>query len=378
MVGGLAVGTPVMLHNGRPVAIESLRVGNVLMGADSRPRNVLATGDGVGPMRRIAPIKGAPWACSERSNVALSGTGKFLGKTIDAPLDKYIEKHCACSRIDDRWKLTRSAVDFPSHSVPVDPYLVGLWIGDGTFGEAFITNCEPEILDYCRRIAPMYGAELTVMEFPEDNTRRLTFKTNEGWGIAGDNVVVNPIRRFFRNDCARDGAKVIPDGYLYNSAETRAAILAGIIDTDGFHNRGVIEVTTVSPVLRDQYLYLARSLGLAAYTSEKIATIKSIGFTGLYHRVNISGDIASLPCIVPRRQCADRLQIKRVSVTGFTAEPIGDGAWCGVVLDGDGRFLLGDFTVARDSAPTELRIPVGLPRPEKASRKQNVGVAPPR
>jgi hypothetical protein len=53
-----------MLHSGRSVAIESVRVGDVLMGADSRPRNVLAIGDGVGPMRRITPVKGAAWACS--------------------------------------------------------------------------------------------------------------------------------------------------------------------------------------------------------------------------------------------------------------------------------------------------------------------------
>lgn len=372
MVGGLAVGTPVMLHNGRSVAIESVRVGDVLMGADSLPRNVLATGDGIGPMRRITPIKGDSWSCSERSNVTLAGTGKFLGMALDAPLDKYIARYAGMApvrAIDTYWKLTRAGVNMPRRDVPVDPYLVGAWIGDGTFGEAFITNREPEIRAHCREFAERSGLRYHEREEPLKNSWTIILAAGVGHH-GGDNW----LRRFFRNDCSRDGAKVIPDCYLYNDAETRAAILAGIIDTDGFIYQGTVEVTTVSPVLRDQYLYLARSLGLAAYTSEKIATIKSIGFTGLYQRVTISGDIASLPCIVPRRQCADRQQIKRVSVTGFTAQSIGDGAWYGVVLDGDGRFLLGDFTVARDSSPTELRIPVGLPRPGRASRERNVNI----
>ncbi len=343
----LEKGTPVMLHNGRIVPVESVKVGDRLMGPDSEPREVLSTNIGHGPLWRITPVKGESWVCNDVHVMTLAGTNRHFGEVIDIPLNEHIAKNSRRGRVDRDWKLMRVGVTFPPCDVPVDPYLVGLWIGDGSTGKPSITNGEPEIRDYCRRIAPLYGAELVEREDAKHNTWDLRFRIAECDREAGRHV--NVLSRFFCNDCSRDGAKVIPDCYLYNDEATRLAILAGIVDTDGFIFKGTIEVTTVSPVLRDQYLYLARSLGLAAYTSEKIATIKSIGFTGLYQRVTISGDIDRIPCLVARRQAPERRQIKRVSVTGFDAEPIGEGDYYGFTLDRDGRFLLGDFTVTHNS-----------------------------
>lgn len=343
----LGEGTPVMLHNGRIVPVESVKVGDRLMGPDSEPREVLSTNVGHGPLWRITPVKGDSWVCNDVHVMTLAGTNGHFGKIIDIPLNEHIAKHGHLGRVDRDWKLMRAGVSFPRCDVPVDPYLVGLWIGDGTFDEAHITNCESEIRDYCRRIAPAYGAELVEREDSKHNTWNLRFRVAER--DSETSRPPNALRRFFRDDCTRDGSKSIPDCYLYNDEATRLAILAGIVDTDGFVDHGMIELTTVSPVLRDQYLYLARSLGFAAYTSEKVATIKSIGFTGLYQRVTISGDVDRIPCLLARRQAPERRQIKRVSVTGFDAEPIGEGDYYGFTLDRDGRFLLGDFTVTHNT-----------------------------
>lgn len=361
IVAGIAADALVMRGSGSVTAARSVRAGDALMGANGGVRNVLSVATGVGPMRRIVPIKGDSFDCSSASSVTLAGTGKFLGMTIDAPLDKYISKYDRMSqagRLDTYWKLTRSGVSFPRREVPFEPYFLGVWIGDGTLGEAHITNRDPEIRAYCREFSVRNGLLLWEREEPDKNSWTLMFRSGEG-RHGGENT----LRRFLRRECEVDGSKCIPDAYLRNSAEVRAGILAGILDADGFLVHGTMEVATVSDTLCAQYLFLARSLGLAAYSAVKIATIKSLGFSGAYHRITISGDVASLPCLVARRKCDDRQQIKRVSVTGFDVHTIADGEWVGFVLDGDGRFLLGDFTVVHDASPTELRIPVGLPRP---------------
>jgi hypothetical protein len=94
---------------------------------------------------------------------------------------------------------------------------------------------------------------------------------------------------------------------------------------------------------------LARSLGLAAYAKEKTSTIKTTGFTGVYQRIIISGHLDQIPCKLPRKQAKPRQQVKNVLHTGFVIEPIGEGDYYGFTLDGDGRFLLGDFTVTHNT-----------------------------
>ena len=63
---------------------------------------------------------------------------------------------------------------------------------------------------------------------------------------------------------------------------------------------------------------------------------------------SVSGDASQLPLI--RLKATPRAQIKNVLRTGWTAEPIGNGQYFGFTLDGDGRFLLGDFTVTHNTS----------------------------
>ena len=71
------------------------------------------------------------------------------------------------------------------------------------------------------------------------------------------------------------------------------------------------------------------------------------------HRLILSGHLDQIPSRVPRRKVPPRLQIKDALRTGFDAVPIGDGDYFGFQLDGDGRFLLGDFTVTHNTACTK-------------------------
>lgn len=81
-----------------------------------------------------------------------------------------------------------------------------------------------------------------------------------------------------------------------------------------------------------------------------------------YTRMRILGDVATIPVRIPRRKAAARKQNKDVLRTGFTVEPIGDDEYFGFELDGDGRFLLGDFTVTHNTSFV-MNIIANLTRP---------------
>jgi phosphate starvation-inducible PhoH-like protein len=81
----------------------------------------------------------------------------------------------------------------------------------------------------------------------------------------------------------RSATKFVPDLYLYNSAEVRLAVLQGLLDTDGgpVTQRGRtcrIQYTTTSPRLRDDVIFLVRSLGGVAYQRVRPAAGRAPGF----------------------------------------------------------------------------------------------------
>jgi len=157
-----------------------------------------------------------------------------------------------------------------------------------------------------------------------------------------------PIEPYLLGLYLRDN-RWIPDVFLRNSRDNRLELLAGLLDGDGHMTHKGFEIITKHKQLSNDILYLCRSLGLAAYCSEKIGRIKSINFEGLYYRVYISGPTDMIPNKIPREKAGPRLQKKDVLNTGFEVEPIGQGDYFGFTLSGDGRFLLGDFTVTHNT-----------------------------
>jgi ATP-dependent exoDNAse (exonuclease V) alpha subunit len=73
------------------------------------------------------------------------------------------------------------------------------------------------------------------------------------------------------------------------------------------------------------------------------------GVEGTYFVITISGHTNQLPLRIQRKKAAPRRQIKDATRTGFAVHSIGDGPYFGFELSGDGRFLLGDFTVTHNT-----------------------------
>jgi len=334
----LGRGTPVLLHDGRVIPVEQVRTGDLLMGPDSQPRRVLSTNRGHGPLFRIHPNKGESWVCNDVHVLTLVHSTD--DRIFDIPLDEYLS---ASAKLRHQSKLFRVGIEFPEQPTALDPYLFGLWLGDGTLSKPEITTTDQEIHDYVSAAAPVHGVRLNTRTDPRTGVRMLAMVA----GSRGSGLV-NPVLTALRESTV-NGEKRIPQEYLCNSRARRLELLAGIVDTDGHLVSNCFEIVTRDMGLRDDILYLARSLGFAATVRPKFVALTS-SERRCYWRIFLSGQLSEIPCRLPRKQALPRRQIKNVLRTGFRVEALGAGEYFGFTLDGDGRFLLGDFTVTHNTS----------------------------
>ena len=342
----LGATTSVMMYDGTRKAAKDIVVGDRLMGPDSKARMVLSLSRGREMMYRVTPIKGESFECNESHILSLKSTisrgFKFdKDKICNIPVREYLTQS---KHFKHLMKLWRVPVDWPYQQVEFDPYLVGLWLGDGSRYHASISNVDIDIIAWMNQWAKKTGHKIRVTDDSKNGEASLShhFSKNHEW--KGNQV--NSIRRLCLDS---NKQKRIPRAYLLNDRQVRLKILAGLLDSDGYLTGGCFEITTKFPGLAEDILLLARSLGFHASNRLKKSTIKETGFTGYYHRIYINGDFGEVPCVVKYKQSHMRRQKKNVLRTGFKIESIGVGDYYGFEIDGDRLFLLGDLTVTHNT-----------------------------
>jgi hypothetical protein len=161
-------------------------------------------------------------------------------------------------------------LEYPKQDLPLAPYTLGAWLGDGTSLQAAITTPDPEVLDQIRA----------------DGYRVTDHKNSLSHGIlAGADG--KPVRALLRG-IGVFGNKHIPEIYLRASVEQRRALLAGLLDTDGTCGKTgqVVLALTCRPLVMDA-VDLIQGLGYKASVTtkrvpgrcEETSTCYSISFT---------------------------------------------------------------------------------------------------
>ena len=153
-------------------------------------------------------------------------------------------------------------VEFEVKEHYIDPYLLGVLIGDGyLLGDsmAFSTN-EEYIYKKVDLILKDIGYEVKRKE-------------GDGYRYRIANMIKNvasplkkEIRRLGLN--VKSHEKFIPNEYKFDSVENRLALLRGIFDTDGSVRGARTAITTISPKLKEDIIWLCQSLGMTATISE--------------------------------------------------------------------------------------------------------------
>lgn len=147
----------------------------------------------------------------------------------------------------------------------IDPYLLGLLLGDGSFsGEAItITSMDGEIGDYLFLIS----SNDCVKSDREGNLA-------SSYRFIGDfRSTLDRYLKAMKLRGLRSEEKFIPREYLWGPIDVRRALLQGLMDTDGWaeEKRSAYYCTT-SQKLRDDIVFLARSLGCVTSVSNKSPT----------------------------------------------------------------------------------------------------------
>lgn len=330
----LGLGTPVLRFDGAVVPVEDVRVGDLLMGPDSQPRRVLSTCRGHSSLYRIVPARGTPWVCNDVHVLTLVHTE--TGAIVDIDLPTYLAESKWFRHLYKQFA-PGGGIDFaPAEPLPLDPYFLGVWYGDGTKRLAGVDISKPdhEIFAACEDVAAQFGLRIrTDYGSTGCPTHHIVGPRTGG----GPNPLLDLLRTIYGNGAS------FPRQYLTASRRDRLEFLAGVLDTDGYMHRSGFEIVQKQRGFADGVAFLARSLGMRAIIAEKVVNGDS------YWRVTISGDCSVIPTRIPRKQAPPRRQIKCATRTGFHVEAIGNGEYAGFELDSDGRFLLGDFTVTHNT-----------------------------
>ncbi len=351
-----AKGTRVLMYDGRAVRVEAVWPGDLLMGPDSKPRRVLSLARGRDTMVKITPVKGASFVVNLNHILSLVTTNEgkkyncnTTGKEIvNISVKDYLTKSKYFKHLH---KLYRAeCIEFPPTAQPIlNPWFIGVMIGDGSMTNTpQITNMDEDVISKCCGYAESLGLTISVAQKP--NNRAASYKFINGKGR------VNPLSEKLKEIGMWgkiDYQKSIPDMYKLGSVETRKALLAGLIDSDGYITGACVDYVTKSEQLSKDIAFLCRSLGLAAY----IAPCKKCcqnGFIGDYFRISISGDMSSIPTVRTHVKLEARKQKKRVSVIGFQIKILPEDDYYGFRLDEDHLYLTEDFTVHHNSGKSLL------------------------
>ena len=345
-----AKGTPILMFDGSVKNVEDVQIGDEIMGWDSTPRTVFGVTRGRGKMAKIIPVKGDPFVVNLDHILTLVQTNVHRsrpnfgsnGEVVDISVRKWLEWTAGKKHV---FKLFRTpVVSWPEKGVPIEPYHLGVLLGDGCLvGKSALSICKPdkEIREVAKEIALLHGCK-HVHRFPKDRCEVHSLQGGNLWaclqslGLAG----------------THSGGRFVPAAYKTGSWNQRRRILAGLLDTDGSVT-GIngFDYVSQSRRLSEDVVFLARSLGLAAYMSPTEKYCQT-GGGGIYWRVGISGDTSILPLSIYRKQTPPRFQKKNVLRTGFRVELLPEDDFYGFTLDGDGRFLMGDFTVTHNTGKT--------------------------
>ena len=239
----------------------------------------------------------------------------------------------------------------------VDPYTLGVLLGDGGLTHAVYLTTDDEII----RSLPLPPGLHCVDSEDLPNVRSVRVVGKEG----KKNTLLTWIRSQGLN--VRSEEKHIPSIYMGGSIAQRTALLQGLFDTDGYASKGTgVEYTTASPRLADQVIELVQGLGGVASVTTRVPafTYRGEKHEGqLSYRLYIQLPPEVLPFRLSRKASAyDRK--RKVVRSMVSIEPCGDAAATCIRVDSPDHLfrtrghVLTHNTVVSLHAAAAARVPI--------------------
>lgn len=280
------------------------------------------------------------------------------------------------------YKVAKPVFESENTDLPLDPYFLGIWLGDGDKTGPVITSVDPEIELYLNYLAMNYS-DMTVVKHTTKtgavSSTGVTSKKDYHRFRLKNNVKdeLNPITKSLRNLDVLNN-KHIPDIYMKASEKDRFRLLAGLLDTDGHLSYGssskgiggswtyVFSQSDCHEQLLHQTKELAQSLGLSVGCVQQKEyvplgekeTFRDGRRLHTKYIISISGErMKEVPCFIERKKasvkCVDHRFLTR-NVSKIQVTPLEEGDYVGITVDGNERFLLEDCTVVHNCGDSRL------------------------
>lgn len=267
----LALDTPVPTPSGW-TTIGALRVGDQVFDETGAPRNVL----GLSPIvergacfavtfddgTRVVTDATHAWctwtyrarkAC-DRAGYARVGPGEVT--TTEQIRGTLHTQHAGRNHA----VVVTAPIQCVEAQLPIDPYLLGIWLGDGDSARAYVTTPDAEVE------AAFHAAGWTTRRTNDDGAC---------WRFAIDPTTSSEGSRFraLLKELGLLRNKHVPAAYMRASEAQRRALLAGLLDTDGTCSLGKVSFTNTNERLAQAVYELAASLGYKPHFAERRATL---------------------------------------------------------------------------------------------------------
>ena len=253
-----------------------LRVGDLVIGSNGQPTPVIGVHpQGIKPVYRVTSQDGASTlACGEHLWTVRTKDDKRRGRWRTLQTSEMIGR--LRSLHTHRFELpVVDPVQFVERDVPMHPYALGLLLGDGcltTRTTPSFTTADPDLAESLERVLAPLGVEASCKGGHDHTLRR----PGVGRGGVGTANPVTAVLRDIGLAGTTSATKFVPEVYKLNASWVRFAVLQGLLDTDGgpVVQRGRtcrVQYSTTSDQLRDDVIFLVRSLGGVAYTRTRLA-----------------------------------------------------------------------------------------------------------
>lgn len=355
----VAKGTRFIMFDGSIKNVEDIVVGDVLMGPDSKPRTVLATTHGIDNMYKVIPENGIEHIVNSKHPIRTIYRKAYDNivreELITAP------NHIKTLSLHPRWRECYAlekvnGIEFEHKDVLIDPYIFGLWIGDGDKDSARFTNPDIEVIDALKEFA---NANNLVCNIYNHSTSKLAKRIS----FTKKDCSLNWFRQALDAMGVKDN-KFIPKNYICTDRESRLQFLAGIIDTDGNYDarKHNFEIIQKLESVTAGIVYIARSLGIKTTVKTKVVN----GCT--YYRIFLLSKGWIIPTKVKRKQCPEYTALQKNPLEcRFDIESIGKDEYYGFEVDGDSLCLLEDFTIFHNCPNLQKALDVTLSNTESGA-----------
>ncbi len=238
--------------------------------------------------------------------------------------------------------------NFKEQLLYIDPYVMGLYLGDG-----------------CYSTSRMGYLSITMMlEDIEEIEKYIPYKVEKSTGreishkihiIESGSSTINMSKALLSMYALQEkisSNKFIPKEYLFNSRENRIKLLKGLMDSDGtISTQGISEYCTKSEKLKDDFVFLCRSLGINCSVYLKTFFRED----NVYYRVRLHAkrdDIFNLPrkkarCKTTTSKYGDSFDLR---TTIDSVEYVGKQPCKCVTVDNESHlYLIDDFITTHNS-----------------------------